>query len=328
MTADKTPPGTAKKGFVSLVDSRKVSGSSRRAELSRSIRKCRQTLIELLDIPEEVSSLRNWTEVQREIHRKLEGVRDSHAGQRATECIESLLDAEEELIEGNLRLVMMVVKRFSTGYMGAMEEMDFIQEGCEGLIDAVRRFDFARDRGFLTYAIIRIRKRVLMAMERQQRLVRLPAHAVKKTIYLREVIDSFAAAHGRYPLPAEIEEETGGSVDWPILLSLSESVLPLHEPAGETGIPLSERLPGNGPSPEETDLRKVLEEAISRLDKRAKFVLVMRYGLLDGEVRTLSDIAGVLGLSIERTRQIEKSAIGLLHDSFCGYRLTDWLRGG
>ncbi len=328
MTADRAARGTAKKGFVSMVDSRKVPGRSRRAELSDSIRRSRETLIELLEIPEEVVALRNWTEVQREIHRKLEGVPDGDVRQRATRCIDSLLDAEEELIEGNLRLVLMVVRRYSAGYMGAMEEMDFIQEGCEGLLDAVRRFDFAGDRGFLAYAIMRIRKRVLLAKERQQRLVRLPSHAVKKTIYLRETIDSFAAAHGRYPLPAEIEEETGGSVDWPILLSLSESVLPFHEPSGDTGIPLSERIPDRGPSPEETDLRMVLEEAISRLDKRSKFVLVMRYGLLDGEARTLSDISSVLGLSIERTRQIEKSAIRLLRDSFCGYRLTDWLRGG
>lgn len=327
MKGSSRPSDTARSSFINRLDTREVSDSQRREQLAESIRTCREELTDLLGISGKVSDYRDWTQVQKEIHRRLLQITDPNRKQRAEELIEKLMDAEEELIEGNLRLVLMVVRRYARGNMGALEEMDFVQEGCEGLLDAVRRFDFVGGTGFLTYAVIRIRKRVLMAMEKQQRLVRMPSHAVKKTLYLKEVIDEFAGSQGRFPSAAEIETVTGGSVDWPLILSLTEKVLPLHAPIGESGIPLAEQIPGSIPPPEETGLNDILEEALSRLDKRSKFVLVMRYGLMDGEAQTLASVSSILGLSIERTRQIEKAAIKLLRDSFSGYCITDWLQG-
>jgi RNA polymerase nonessential primary-like sigma factor len=220
----------------------------------------------------------------------------------------------------------MVVRRYTRGYMGALEEMDMVQEGCLGLLDAVRRFDFTGSRGFMTYAVIRIRKSVLQAMEKQQRLVRMPSHMVKKSIYLREIIDNFSAREGRYPLLHEIELETGESLDIHLMLSLSEKVIPLHACVGDSDIPLSEQLQGNEPSPDDVNLNDVLDLALQRLDERSKLVLAMRYGLLDGENQKLSSIAEVIGLSIERTRQIEKSSVKMLADIFHEFHITDWLQ--
>ncbi len=323
MTARRRSEDSSGTIFMSLVGSKDLVDASRRAVLAQKIREARKGLRELMGIP---PGSRDWSQVQKEIYRRLEEISDVDVKRKAEVHIESLLDAEEELIEGNLRLVLMVVRRYARCQMGALEEMDFVQEGCEGLLDAVRRFDFAGGKGFLTYAVIRIKKRVLLAMEKQQRLVRIPSHAVKKSLYLREIIEDFACREGRYPLSHEIEKETGSSIDWPLILSLSEKVIPFHAPLSDTDISLSEKIPGNSPSPEDIGLEDVLEAALSKLDKRSKYVLVMRYGLMDGEAQTLDSISKVLGLSIERTRQIEKNAISLLRDSFDGYSITDWLQ--
>lgn len=316
--------GTSGSRFLDRVVSTPITESSRRAVLAELIRSSREELRNLFDLGP-AGDPGDWSAVRKVIAEKLPGLQDAGRAARVRELLDNLLDAEEELIEGNLRLVLMVVRRYSRGDMGALEEMDFVQEGCEGLLDAVRRFDFRSGRGFLTYAVIRIRRRVLLAMEKQQRLVRLPSHAVKKTIYLRQVIDDFTSREGRYPLPHEIEEETGNSIDWWLILSLSEKVLPLHSPAGEDGLPLSERLAGNAPSPEDTGNAEALEKAMEKLDSRSRFVLAMRYGLVDGDPRTLANIAGMLDLSIERTRQIEKKALEVLRDHFSGFSAADWL---
>jgi len=318
----------SRSGFSSFVDSRKVSDPERREQLALSIRQNRNDLIEMLGIPPQLACCGDWTNVQRTIHSELGKLKDEEVRIRAERCIDDLLDAEEELVEGNLRLVLMVVRRYSRcGYMGALEEMDLVQEGCLGLLDAVRRFDFSGNSGFMTYAVIRIRKKVLLSMEKQQRLVRIPSHVVKKGMFLREVIDEFASREGRYPLPHEIEKETGESLDVPLLLSLSEKVIPLHSIVGETGIPLSEQLPCNGPLPEDTALTEMIDSALGMLDDRSKLVVIMRFGLYDGEAQTLSSIAEVIGLSIERTRQIEKASVRTLADYFSGFGIVDWLRG-
>jgi len=327
MSAKRSPAGSSGNAFKSLIESRDVVDSSRRAVLADKIRITRQSLRELLGIPDDYERGKDWSAVQREIQLKLEELSDENLRKRAEVHINGLLDAEEELIEGNLRLVLMVVRRYARCPMGALEEMDFVQEGCEGLLDAVRRFDFAGGKGFLTYAVIRIRKRVLLAMEKQHRLVRIPSHAVRKSMHLKDLIEDFACRKGRFPLAHEIEEETGSSVDWPLILNLSEKVIPFHTSQADDSIPLAERIPGKAPNPEDFGLEDALEEALAKLDKRSKFILVMRYGLLDGEAQTLESIARVIGLSIERTRQIEKKAISLLRDSFSGYSITDWLRG-
>ena len=324
MTAD----GCLRAQFSSTVNSFPVSHSEKRAELAVAIRKNRGRLIELLDVSEEMAGCGDWSVIQKDIHSRLSCMVHGRERTEAERCVEDLLDAEQEMIEGNLRFVLMAVRRYARSNIGALEEMDFVQEGCEGLLDAVRRFDFSGRGGFLTYALIRIRKRVLLAMEKQQRLVRMPAHVVRKSVYLKEVINDFSMRRGRFPTPAEIVDETSGSIDWSIMLSLSETVLPLHNPAGKTGIPLEEQLPCSNDAVEDPELSENLEEALSLLDSRSRFVLVMRYGLMDGEPHTLSDVSSVLGLSIERTRQIEKASIKLLADHFSGFSISDWLQKG
>ncbi|MCK5133063.1 MAG: sigma-70 family RNA polymerase sigma factor [Candidatus Sabulitectum sp.] len=315
-----------RKSFRSVVNSAEVSNKERRSQLAGIINGTRQKLLNLLNLPEDLTGRGDWTLVQKIIHGELPKVENPDVKAEADKCIDLLMDAEAELVEGNLRLVLMVVRRYARGATGALEEMDFVQEGCEGLLDAVRRFDFSGNGGFLTYALIRIRKRVILAMERQHRLVRIPSHVIRKGRYLKEVIDDFTSDKGRYPAPHEIEIETGGDMDWSILLSLSETVDPIHSPVGETGLSLEEQIASSCMKPGSIPLNELVEDALKRLDKRAKFVLVMRYGLLDGDIHRLADIAEVLGLSVERTRQIEKASIKVLRENFGDFDISDWLQ--
>lgn len=326
MNGRNTVASDTGKRFHSVVDSAEVSNKERRIQLAAIINGTRLTLLNLLNLPENLAGKGDWTLVQKAIHEELSEVKDPDVKAEAHRCIDLLLDAEEELVEGNLRLVLMIVRRYARGATGALEEMDFVQEGCEGLLDAVRRFDFSGSNGFLAYAMIRIRKKVLLAMERQHRLVRIPAHVIRKGRYLREVINDFASDKGRYPAPHEIEIETGGDMDWSILLSLSETVESIHNPAGKAGLPLEEKLASSVVEPEMIPLNELVKDGLKKLDKRAKFILIMRYGLLDGDSHRLADIAEVLGLSVERTRQIEKASIKILRDDFSDFDITDWLR--
>jgi len=312
--------------FSSVVDTTDVSTLERRSQLAETIKSARLNLLKLLDMEKDYTGRVDWTQVQKKLWQKLKTVTDPVLTEEAQRNIDALLDAEAELVEGNLRLVLIVVRRYTKGSSGALEEMDFVQEGCVGLLDAVRRFDFSGSRGFLSYALIRIRKRVLLALERQHRLVRVPANVIRKGRYLREVIDDFAATEGRYPAPHEIERETGGQMDWSILLSLSEVVDSIHTPAGEKGLVLEEQLASDVPDPGTVPLSELVEDALSKLDSRAKFIIVMRYGLLDGDTHRLAEIAEVLGLSVERTRQIEKASIKVLRDGFRDFDVTEWLQ--
>jgi len=312
--------------FSSVVDTTEVSTLERRSRLAETIKSTRLKLLKLLNMESEYTGRVDWTEVQKKLWKELKKVTDPAVREEANSAIDALLDAEAELVEGNLRLVLIVVRRYTKGGTGALEEMDFVQEGCEGLLDAVRRFDFSGSRGFISYALIRIRKKVLLALERQHRLVRVPANVIRKGRYLREVIDDFASVEGRYPAPHEIERETGGKMDWSILLSLSEVVDSIHSPVGENGLVLEELLAADVPDPGTIPLNELVEDALKKLDGRAKFIIVMRYGLFDGSVHQLAEIAEVLGLSVERTRQIEKASIKVLREGFRDFDVTEWLQ--
>jgi RNA polymerase sigma factor (sigma-70 family) len=326
MNGRRTVAVDTRKRFRSVVDTTGVSTRERRAQLAGVIRDARMKLLDLLNIQIDSACKGNWITIQKIVHQKMKQEMDPSLREEAERNIEILLDAEAELVEGNLRLVLIVVRRYVSSVSGALEEMDYVQEGCVGLLDAVRRFDFTGARGFLSYALIRIRKRVIDAMEKQHRLVRVPAHVIRKGRYLREIIDSFAASAGRYPAPHEIEMETGGDMDWSILLSLSEVVDPINSPVGEKGLLLEEQLPADVADPGAVSLTETVEDALKKLDKRAKFVIVMRYGLLDGDAHKLSEIAKVLGLSVERTRQIEKASIRILREDFRNFDISDWLQ--
>jgi len=212
MNGNRPVSSDTSKRFRSIVDSAEVSNKKKRAQLATIIKEAREKLLNLLDMQQDNSVRHDWTITQKAIHHELCLVTDLSVRAEAEKCIELLLDAEAELVEGNLRLVLMIVRRYTRGVAGALEEMDFVQEGCEGLLDAVRRFDFSGNGGFLTYALIRIKRKVLLALEKQHRLVRVPSHVIRKGRYLKEVIEGFASDKGRYPVPYEIEMETGGDM--------------------------------------------------------------------------------------------------------------------
>ncbi len=326
MNDRKTVTHDTRKGFDVVVNSVPVSSKKRQSQLAVIIKDTRMKLLKLLSLPADLADNHNWFQMQEIIHSKLSDEKKSDVEVAARSCINILLDSEAELVEGNLRLVLMVVRRYARGATGALEEMDFVQEGCVGLLDAVRRFDFSGNGGFVTYALFRIRKKVLSAMEQQHRLVRIPSHVIRKGRFLKEIIESFRNRNGRYPAPHEIEIETGGDMDWTILLSLSERVDSIHLPVSDTGFSLEEQIASSDNKPDFIPFNELISNALDKLDKRAKFILVMRYGLLDGDVHKRKEIAEVLGLSVERTRQIEKATIKILRDDFSGFDIFDWLR--
>ncbi len=314
-------------GFSSILDTLKTSDAKHRSKLSEIIKVTRLEILTLLKLSESLATDGDWTVVQKLIYDSVQKCKDKSIVDTVNTLTDKLLDAEADLIEGNLRLVLMVVRRYTRGAStGALEEMDYVQEGCEGLLDAVRRFDFSSSKGFLSYALIRIRKRVLLALERQSRLVRIPAHFIRSGRYLREVIDNFTQTHGRTPLPEEIEDQVGNNIDWSILLSLSEKVHSMHFPFTENGIPLEEQLASVDVGPDYISLYDSVEKTLNNLDKRSKLILVMRYGLMDGEVYSLAAVGDVLGLSTERIRQIEKKAISELRRDLHGFTAIDWLQ--
>lgn len=313
--------------FSSMLDSLKTSNQGHRSRLSCIINKTRLEILTLLKLSGSLATDGDWTGVQKLIYESMKKCKNKEIVDTVNGLTDKLLDAEADLIEGNLRLVLMVVRRYTRGAStGALEEMDYVQEGCEGLLDAVRRFDFSSSKGFLSYALIRIRKRVLLALERQSRLVRIPAHFIRSGRYLREVIDSFTQNHGRAPLPEEIEDQVGNNIDWSILLSLSEKVHSMHFPLNENGVPLEEQLASFDIGPDYISLYDSVEKTLNNLDKRSKLILVMRFGLMDGEVYSLAAVGKVLGLSTERIRQIEKKAISELRRDLHGFSAIDWLQ--
>ncbi|PIE53092.1 hypothetical protein CSA37_03055 [Candidatus Fermentibacteria bacterium] len=321
----RASPPELPQSFSSRVSAAPSFGAEQNNAHASRIIECRNELVSILQLPEEISGCGNWNIIRREIYARLEQDLCSHVRKAAESLVEKIMDIEEDLIEGNMRFVLMLVRRYSREGMGAMEEMDFIQEGCEGLLDAVRRFDFSGRGSFLSYALLRIRKRVLLAMERQQRLVRIPAHVLRKGFYLREVISDFSNRHGRYPTPEEVDRETDGCISRSMILNLTETVLPLHGTTDGSGIPLEEKIPADEYK-NDSELSEAVQEALTHLDSRSRFILVMHYGLADGETASLSEIGQVLGISYERVRQIEKASIAILAEHFSGFTVTDWLR--
>ena len=197
-----------------------------------------------------------------------------------------------------------------------MDEEDLVQEGYIGLLRAAKRFDPDRGIRFSTYARWWVRAQMTRAIDHTGRPVRLPGCAVEQTRNLRKAIKRFEAAGMPYGI-AELAEEVGIDKERAELLLSQGNTISLEQPVddGPRPRPLERFLSDidavqpDGEAIQSQELVRMHEAFDLVLTERQRFVLTRRYGLDDGEFRTLSEVGKEMGLSRERVRQIEREAL-------------------
>ncbi|KOV62573.1 RNA polymerase sigma factor SigB [Streptomyces sp. NRRL WC-3618] len=221
--------------------------------------------------------------------------------------------AKDVFIRSNLRLVVAVARRYPRS---GLPLLDLIQEGNAGLVRAVEKFDYRKGFKFSTYATWWIRQAITRSIADQSRTIRLPVHLVEELGRIRRVQREFNRKNGRDPEPAEIAAELDTNaarvidvLDWardPVSLNMSV------DDDGDTqfGDLLEDT---SAVSPEQSVLTLLrseeLDDLIGRLDQRTASIIKMRYGIVDGRERTLTEVGKEHGLTRERIRQIEKHAL-------------------